>query len=236
MPHISQIAIVEQHGLVRRGLESLLTGCPLLSLVAVVAEPAQLDPASLSVDVIVFGPSRRAEQPLNEAVAELAALGRVLVIADLDDRQLVTAVLRAGAYGCVTRQADDDELLCAVGTVMRGGVHIAPGLAARLHAELQQPSVTPPPTLARREIETLRWLAAGLTHGQIARRMSLTEATVSTYVKRIRNKLNVGNKADLTRKAIELGLLHEGHEGVDAEAAADNVIQDSRVPRMPPAA
>ncbi|MEK8143043.1 LuxR C-terminal-related transcriptional regulator [Streptomyces sp. M10(2022)] len=43
----------------------------------------------------------------------------------------------------------------------------------------------------------------------MARRMDLTEATVSTYVKRIRNKLNVGNKADLTRKAIELGLLHD---------------------------
>jgi DNA-binding NarL/FixJ family response regulator len=234
MPHISQIAIVEQHGLVRRGLESLLAGCPLLSLVAVVAEPSQLDPASLSADVIIFGPSRRAEQPLNEAVTELASLGRVLVIADPDDRQFLTAVLRAGAYGCVTRQADDDELLSAVRTVARGGVHVAPGLASRLHAELQQSSVTPPPTLARREIETLRWLAAGLTHGQIARRMALSEATVSTYVKRIRNKLNVGNKADLTRKAIELGLLHEG---VDAEVAPpDNVVPDSRIPRMPPAA
>jgi ATP/maltotriose-dependent transcriptional regulator MalT len=54
--------------------------------------------------------------------------------------------------------------------------------------------------------------AAGLTHRQIARRMMLTEATVSTYVKRIRNKLGVGNKADLTRKAFELGLFPEHHD------------------------
>ena len=239
MPQISQIAIVEQHGLVRRGLESLLSSCPLLSLLAVVADPAQLDLANLFADVIVFGPSRQAEQPLTQAVAQLTALGRVLVIVDLDDRQLVTAVLQAGAFGCVTRQADDDELLYAVTTVARGGVHVAPELASRLHAELRQPSVTPPPALARREIETLRWLAAGLTHGQIARRMALTEATVSTYVKRIRNKLNVGNKADLTRKALELGLL-PGPDEVPRRAAADvphlGGTAERRMHRVPPAA
>ncbi|MBY8889480.1 LuxR C-terminal-related transcriptional regulator, partial [Streptomyces sp. PTM05] len=49
----------------------------------------------------------------------------------------------------------------------------------------------------------------GLTHSQVARRMSLAETTVNTYVKRIRSKLNLGNKADLTRKAVQLGLLDE---------------------------
>lgn len=234
MPPISQIAIVEHHGLVRRGLESLLVGSPLLSLVAVVAEPPQLDSANLPVDVVVFGPSRWAEQSLEEAVGELAAFARVLVIVDSDDRHLVTVALRAGAYGCVTRQADDDELLRAIDTVACGGVHIAAGLAPRLREELRQGFISPPPTLARREVETLRWIAAGLTHGQIARRMALTEATVSTYVKRIRNKLNVGNKADLTRKAIELGLLHDN---AHAEGPAqDAALPLNRIPRVPPAA
>jgi DNA-binding NarL/FixJ family response regulator len=50
--------------------------------------------------------------------------------------------------------------------------------------------------------------------------MGLTEATVSTYVKRIRSKLNVGNKADLTRTAIELGLLHGESGGPTAAEAA----------------
>jgi DNA-binding NarL/FixJ family response regulator len=234
MPHISQIAIVERHGLVRRGLESLLASSPLLSLVAVVAEPSQLAATGARADVIVFGPAGQTEGSLTEVIGELATLGRVLVIADFDDRQLVTVALRAGAYGCVCKQTDDDELLCAVGTVARGGVHVAPGLAARLHAELRQPSVGPPPTLARREAETLRWLAAGLTHGQIARRMALTEATVSTYVKRIRNKLNVGNKADLTRKAIELGLLQK--EAATEAAPSYEIMRDDRIPRIPPAA
>ncbi|MFC4033947.1 DNA-binding response regulator [Streptomyces polygonati] len=192
----------------RRGLEDLVSNSPPLRVVAVVAEPCRLDPA-LRADVIVLGPSPQAEETLPDMVAELGPHGRVLVVSDFAGPQLLAGALRAGAYGCVTRQTDDDGLLLAIGTVAGGGLHVAPGLTPRLHAELAQPAAATPPALARRETETLRWLAAGLTHGQIARRMDLTEATVSTYVKRIRNKLNVGNKADLTRKAIELGLVHE---------------------------
>jgi DNA-binding NarL/FixJ family response regulator len=208
MPQTSRIAIVEHYDLVRRGLENLLSSSPLLRVVAVVAEPPELDPAQPPPDVIVFGPSPEAEKSLTRLIGELTPRGRVLVISEFADRQLLAGALRAGAFGCVTRHADDDELLHAVATVALGGLHVAPGLAARVHTEMQL-CVSPPLVLARREAETLRLLAAGLTHRQIARRMNLTEATVSTYVKRIRNKLNVGNKADLTRKAIELGLLRE---------------------------
>lgn len=208
MSQASRVAIVEYYDLVRRGLEDLLSVSPLLRVVAVVTEAPELDPAQPAADVIVFGPSLTAEKSLTQLIGELTPRGRVLVISDFADRQPVAGALRAGAYGCVTRQAGDDELLRAVATVALGGLHVAPSLAARLHTELQL-SVPPPLVLARREAEALRLLAAGLTHGQIARRMNLTEATVSTYVKRIRSKLNVGNKADLTRKAIELGLLRE---------------------------
>jgi DNA-binding NarL/FixJ family response regulator len=208
MSPTSRIAIVEHYDLVRRGLENLLSVSTPLRVVAVVAELPELDPAEPPADVIVFGPSPTAEKSLTQHIGELTSRGRVLVISDFADWQPVAGALRAGAYGCVTRHADDDELLRAVATVALGGLHVAPSLAARLHTELQL-SVSPPLVLARREAEALRLLAAGLTHGQIARRMNLTEATVSTYIKRIRNKLNVGNKADLTRKAIELGLLSE---------------------------
>ncbi|GIJ46306.1 hypothetical protein Val02_31920 [Virgisporangium aliadipatigenens] len=59
--------------------------------------------------------------------------------------------------------------------------------------------------LAPREVQTLQLIARGLTHAAAARELGLTEATVNTYVKRIRSKLHVGNKAELTRRAIELG-------------------------------
>ncbi|MFJ3639681.1 LuxR C-terminal-related transcriptional regulator [Streptomyces sp. NPDC090108] len=205
MSHTLTIAVVEHHSLVRRGMASLLSGLPSAELAAVVAEPADLDPALPRLDVVVLGPSPDSERSLEAVVGQLARCGRVLVVADFT-RPLVATALRAGAFGCVTRDGGDDELIHAVTTVARGGVHISPVLTARLHAELRTPAMSTPALLAHREVETLRLVAAGLTHRQIARRMGLTEATVSTYVKRIRNKLAVGNKADLTRKAIELGL------------------------------
>ena len=60
------------------------------------------------------------------------------------------------------------------------------------------------PALAPREKETLRYIARGYTHAQAARRMGISEATVDTYVKRIRQKFQLGNKAELTRLAIRV--------------------------------
>lgn len=241
MPRIWRVAIVEQHSLVRRGLVSLLSASPPTRLAAAVSEPGELalalaesgpaEPVGAAghLDVIVLGLSAEADEAPDGVVEAVSELGRVLVVADFADGRPVAAALRAGAHGCVSRTAEEDELLSAVDTVARGGIHVGPALAGHLHAELRQPPAAGPPALARREVETLRWLARGLTHRQIARRMALTEATVSTYVKRIRNKLGVGNKADLTRKAYELGLIpgQEGHrpaaagpEGTAKRAAA----------------
>jgi DNA-binding NarL/FixJ family response regulator len=225
MPRIWHVAIVEQHALVRRGLTSLLSASPRTRLAASVAEPGELadalaksgpaEPAGPEpcLDVVVLGLSARSDGTRKEVVEEVRGLGRVLVVADFTDGGPVAAALRAGAHGCVSRLSDEGELLSAVETVARGGIHVDPVLAGHFHAELRRPrTAAAPPELARREVETLRWLAAGLTHRQIARRMALTEATVSTYVKRIRSKLGVGNKADLTRKAFELGVLRDPEE------------------------
>jgi DNA-binding NarL/FixJ family response regulator len=220
-PQIPQIAVVEQHSLVRLGLENLLSGSSLLRVVALAADPTGLpDPAAQRLDVIVYGAPAQPDPSLAKTVDALAAIGRVLVVADFAGWQPVTEALRSGAFGCVSKQAGEQELLRAVETVALGGLYVASGLATRLHHELRRPAGTPVPALAHREQEALRLLATGLTHGQIARRMGLTEATVNTYVKRIRNKLNVRNKADLTRKAIELGLLHDDGRGVPTNTLA----------------
>jgi DNA-binding CsgD family transcriptional regulator len=61
--------------------------------------------------------------------------------------------------------------------------------------------------LSARESTALKWIATGLTHSQIGRRMGISRHTVDTYIKRIRAKLGLGNKAELTRAAVALGLL-----------------------------
>jgi DNA-binding NarL/FixJ family response regulator len=129
----------------------------------------------------------------------------LLIVPDNDPATLHLADT-TGAHGFITRSAEPDQLAIALNTLRSGGSYLSPNLLEHL-THHPHPATSTPGVLARREIETLRWLAHGLTHRQIARRMNLTEATISTYVKHIRAKLHAGNKAELTRKAIELGYL-----------------------------
>ncbi|MER0481679.1 LuxR C-terminal-related transcriptional regulator [Streptomyces sp. Edi2] len=60
------------------------------------------------------------------------------------------------------------------------------------------------PGLSPREQQVLRFIASGMTHGQVARRIGISPHTVDTYVKRVRSKFGIGNKAELTRVALGL--------------------------------
>ncbi|WP_327386714.1 response regulator transcription factor [Streptomyces sp. NBC_01207] len=68
-----------------------------------------------------------------------------------------------------------------------------------------QPEATAP-TLAPREQEALRHIAAGCTYLQTARQMGLSKHTVDAYLRRIRAKLNISTTAEMTRLAISMGL------------------------------
>jgi DNA-binding NarL/FixJ family response regulator len=227
MPAISQIAVVEHQNLLRHGMERVISLSEQMRVVAAVASPAELDCAGEQPDAIVYGPWPGNDGWVEE-IRALAELARVIVVSDFTAPHALFDAIQAGALGCVTHQVSDLELRIAVRTVALGGFHVAPSLAGRLREELGQLGRPDARVLAPRELETVRWLADGLTHAQIARRMGLTEATVSTYVKRIRSKLGVGNKADLTRTAIELGLLGHyagaGSRG-GASAGADAAVQ-----------
>jgi DNA-binding NarL/FixJ family response regulator len=145
-----------------------------------------------------------------DAVRVAAARGPVLVVCPADRPALLRAALHAGAVGAVTPGAEPAELSLAATAISRGGYFVSPALADVVRDMLRMPDVPDPgeaPALAPREIETLTLLAQGLTHRQVARRMRLTEQTVNTYVKRLRAKLCAANKAELTRKCIELGYL-----------------------------
>lgn len=73
---------------------------------------------------------------------------------------------------------------------------------------VQEAAPVPASNLSARERQVLGHIASGLTHSQTAKRMMLSKATVNTYVERIKRKVEAGNKADLTRAAFRLGLVH----------------------------
>jgi DNA-binding NarL/FixJ family response regulator len=94
----------------------------------------------------------------------------------------------------------------ALEAVAAGAIYLSRSCTVELRQVLDR-AATPASGLAPREIETLAWIARGCTHRQVAHHMQVTEATVNTYVKRLRSKLGVGNKAELAQAAWRLGLM-----------------------------
>ena len=162
----------------------------------------------LSLDVVVMDLYLDGDSPSLSAVAELAGAARVLVMSASGRPADVLGAIQAGASGYLTKRASPELLTSAVETLAAGGFSLSADLADVMQAALLERSGAPAtagkpaPQLSPRETETLRLIASGLTHSQIATRIGVTKATVDTYVERIRAKLQVGNKADLTRAAL----------------------------------
>ncbi|MFC4078767.1 helix-turn-helix transcriptional regulator [Amycolatopsis samaneae] len=172
------------------------------------------------VAVVAYGGALPAAA-LRHCVERLGRSYRVLVVLPEGAAGQVPDLLRAGALGFVGAHCEEQEFFAALAVVARGAVYVAADARQALTAA-PAPAAVPAPQpasgLTPREREVLCWIANGYTHSQTARRMGLSCATVDTYVKRIRAKLEVRNKAELTRKAMEFGLV--GQEPVPAVAAA----------------
>jgi DNA-binding NarL/FixJ family response regulator len=209
---VFRVAIVDEQPVSRTGLRQLATEDPRFRVVASVDSVNELEAQRPPFDVVVLSlPLRSGESPLSD-ITRIAQLGHPLVISAWDRTPTLLAAIQAGARACVTRQADQQVVTDALRAVARGGLYLCHRLVGQFHDELAQRRRKEHPNgLAPREVETLRWIALGLTHVQIARRMGVSPATVNTYAKRIRSKLNVSNKAQLTRMAIELGHLDGDH-------------------------
>jgi DNA-binding NarL/FixJ family response regulator len=212
-----RVAVVDDHPIARRGVEQVLTESGVVHVVATAAVPADLldalgpqDPAAL--DVIVLDLYHDGDEPCLEAVERLAGTVRVLVMSVSGRPGDVLGAIRVGAAGYITKLASPEAFVSAVEAVAAGGFYLSSQLADILQAQLVQPHAESQPprqaagqgtsVLSRREEETLNLIASGFTHAQAATRMGVSKATVDTYIERIRTKLQVGNKAELTRAAL----------------------------------
>jgi DNA-binding NarL/FixJ family response regulator len=150
------------------------------------------------------------------ATAEVLAVSpssRILVLSASDERDDVLEAVKAGATGYLVKSASKQELGDAVRATADGRAVFTPGLAGLVLGEyrrIAQSGMTGPgtlvPSLTERETEILRHVAKGLTAKQIASRLSLSHRTVENHVQATFRKLQVANRVELARYAIEHGL------------------------------
>ncbi|GAA2099947.1 response regulator transcription factor [Actinomadura alba] len=140
---------------------------------------------------------------------------RVLVLSASGEQEDVLGAVKAGATGYLIKSAGRDEFLDAVRRTAVGDAVFTPGLAGLVLGEYRRLAAAPrrhdedTPRLTERETEVLRLVAKGLTYKQIAERLVLSHRTVQNHVQNTLNKLQLHNRVQLVRYAIEKGLDQE---------------------------
>jgi DNA-binding NarL/FixJ family response regulator len=147
---------------------------------------------------------------------------RVLVLSASGEQQDVLDAVKAGAVGYLLKSATRLELLDAVRRTADGEAVFTPGLAALVLGEFRRLSAAPAgagrcvPRLSERETEILRMVATGLSYKQIATRLVLSHRTVQNHVQNTLGRLQLHNRVELVRYAIEHGLAGEFEAGEPA--------------------
>lgn len=135
---------------------------------------------------------------------------RVLVLSASGEHQDVLEAVKAGASGYLVKSASVEELVDAVHRTAEGDPVFTAGLAGMVLGEYRRMAEAPnqgdpPPELTERETDVLRFVAKGLTARQIADRLVISHRTVENHVQSTLRKLQLHNRVELTRYAIEHG-------------------------------
>ncbi len=135
---------------------------------------------------------------------------RILILSASGEQDDVLDAVKAGATGYLVKSASREELIDAVTRVARGDTVFTPGLAGLVLGEYRRlsdaPAADDTPRLTDRETEVLRLVAKGLSYKQIAERLVLSHRTVQNHVQNTLRKLQMHNRVQLVRYAIEQGL------------------------------
>lgn len=203
-----KILITDDHAVVRQGIKQIL---------AAEFKKAEFGEAGNAQDSI----KKVTEQPWDVAILDVTMPGRgglevlkdmkqlrpkmpVLMLSMHPEDQFAVRMLKAGASGYMTKESAADELVGAVRKVMSGGRYVSPALAEKMASYLAIDVQTPPhERLSDREFLVLRMIASGKPVSAIAKELSLSVKTISTYRTRILEKTGMANSAELTHYAIQ---------------------------------
>ena len=214
-PAAIRVMVVDDHPLWRDAVERDLAdaGLDVVAVAATGREALARFPAARP-QVVVLDLQIPAPDGV-EVTAEIVRQDpsvRVLILSASGEHADVLAAVKAGATGYLVKSASREELLAAVRRVAQGDPVFTPGLAGLVLGEFQRMSDEPPKPgyveqgLTERETEVLKMVAKGLSYRQIAERLVLSHRTVQNHVQNTLRKLQMHNRVELTRYAIEQGL------------------------------
>ena len=132
----------------------------------------------------------------------------VLIVSGYAEKQYAFRAIKAGAAGYFSKNNNAAELVTAATMVLQGGRYVSSSLAETLSADVHRDGAeSVSELLSDREFQVMRFIGSGKTVGEIAKVLSLSDKTVSTYRARILEKTGLRNNAEMLRYVVEQGLL-----------------------------
>ena len=207
-----RVLIADDHAILRKGLREILLDAYPSAHIEEVADSDSLFKKTIHAkwDVIITDlsmPGRSSLEVLRD-IKEYSPKVPVLVLSIFPEDQYATRVLKAGASGYINKDAATSELVVAVQRVLMGRKYITPSIAEKLADDLgTDTDKAPHELLTDREFGVMKLLASGKPIIEIAKELSLSPTTISTYRARILEKMNLKTNADITRYALHAGLI-----------------------------
>jgi DNA-binding NarL/FixJ family response regulator len=203
-----RILIADDHAVVRHGLRQILAD---EFKRAVFGEARNAQEALARIwkevwDIVVLDitmPGRSGLEVLSE-IKKFCPNLPVLVLSMHPENQFAVRVLKRGASGYMTKESVPAELVGAIKKVLAGGRYVSAALAEKLVSYLAADTEKPPlELLSDREFQVLRLIASGKPVSEIAKELSLSVKTISTYRARLLEKMGMNNNAELMYYAIQ---------------------------------
>lgn len=206
-----RIMIVDDHELVRLGLNNLLARQPGWQVVAEAGTVADaLQRADESEPDVVLMDIRLGHESGIDACREIVKAHpdtKVIMLTSFAQDELLFNAISAGAVGYVLKQVGNDDLIRAIKTVAQGNASLDPGVAGQVLAKLRDSTRSEAfAGLSERELKVLALITQGKTNKEIATSLRLGEGTVRNYVSSILDKLGLANRAEATAYAVRHNL------------------------------
>jgi DNA-binding NarL/FixJ family response regulator len=207
MEHI-RLIIVDDHEVVRAGLQGMLASQPDFEIVGEAADGSEAVEmaARLRPDVVLMD-LRMPRMNGVEAIHQIRVQqpdAHILVLTTYDTDADILPAVEAGATGYLLKDTPREELFRAVRAASRGESVLAPVVAARLMGRMRAPAEE---ALSEREIEVLTLVARGASNREIAHGLHISEATVKSHLIHIFGKLSVSDRTAAVTTGLERGII-----------------------------